>query len=76
MSLENGIYKHYKGNLYQVLGVARHSESEEEHVVYKTLYGDYSLWVRPLGMFLEQVEIDGESVARFELVESAPEPRT
>jgi hypothetical protein len=76
MSLENGIYKHYKGNLYQVLGVARHSESEEEHVVYKTLYGDYSLWVRPLGMFLEQVEIDGDSVARFELVESAPEPRT
>lgn len=76
MSLENGIYKHYKGNLYQVLGVARHSESEEEHVVYKTLYGDYSLWVRPLGMFLEQVEIDGESVARFELVESALEPRT
>ncbi|MDA8782175.1 DUF1653 domain-containing protein [Porticoccaceae bacterium] len=76
MSLENGIYKHYKGNLYQVLGVARHSESEEEHVVYKTLYGDYSLWVRPLGMFLEQVEIDGESVARFELVESATEPRT
>jgi len=76
MSLENGIYKHYKGNLYQVLGVARHSESEEEHVVYKTLYGDYSLWVRPLGMFLEQVEIDGESVARFELVESATGPRT
>ena len=43
MSLDNGIYKHYKGNLYQVLGVARHSESEEAHVVYRTIYGDHSL---------------------------------
>jgi hypothetical protein len=75
MSLENGIYKHYKGNLYEVLGVARHSETEEEHVVYKTLYGDYSMWVRPLEMFVEKIEIDGESVARFEFVEPAAEPR-
>ena len=43
MSLDNGIYKHYKGNLYQVLGVARHSETEEAHVVYRTLYGDHSI---------------------------------
>jgi len=57
MSLANGIYKHYKGNLYQVLGVARHSETEEAHVVYKTLYGDYSLWVRPLTMSTEPVEV-------------------
>jgi len=57
MSLQNGIYKHYKGNLYQVLGVARHSETEEAHVVYKTLYGDFSLWIRPLSMFTEMVEV-------------------
>lgn len=75
MNLENGIYKHYKGNLYEVLGVARHSETEEQHVVYKTLYGDYSMWIRPLAMFIEQVEVDGERVARFEFVEPAPEPR-
>ncbi len=75
MNLENGIYKHYKGNLYEVLGVARHSETEEQHVVYKTLYGDYSMWIRPLAMFIEQIEVDGERVARFEFVEPAPEPR-
>ena len=75
MNLENGIYKHYKGNLYEVLGVARHSETEEQHVVYKTLYGDYSMWIRPLAMFVEQVEVNGELVARFEFVEPAPEPR-
>lgn len=70
MSLENGIYKHYKGNLYEVLGVARHSETEERHVVYKTLYGDYSMWVRPLSMFTETVEVNGEQILRFEFVES------
>ena len=75
MNLENGIYKHYKGNLYEVLGVARHSETEEQHVVYKTLYGDYSMWIRPLAMFIEQIEVDGQRVARFEFVEPAPEPR-
>ncbi len=69
MSLENGIYKHYKGNLYEVLGVARHSETEESHVVYKTLYGDYSMWVRPLGMFRELVSFEGEQVPRFSFVE-------
>lgn len=73
MSLENGIYQHYKGNLYEVLGVARHSETEEAHVVYKTLYGDYSLWIRPLSMFIEMVEVDGHSVPRFAFVESATE---
>jgi hypothetical protein len=69
MSLKNGTYKHYKGNLYQVLGVARHSETEEAHVVYKTLYGDYSLWVRPLSMFTELVEVGTGLVPRFDLVE-------
>jgi hypothetical protein len=60
-----GRYRHYKGNDYQVLGIARHSETEEELVVYRCLYGDFSLWVRPLAMFTESVTIDGRSVPRF-----------
>ncbi|MCT2529502.1 DUF1653 domain-containing protein [SAR92 clade bacterium H921] len=71
MSLAKGVYRHYKGNLYQVIDVARHSETEQEHVVYRTLYGDYSLWVRPLDMFVETVEADGESQPRFAFVESS-----
>jgi hypothetical protein len=71
MTLKNGIYKHYKGNLYEVVGVAQHSETLEHLVVYKTLYGDFSTWVRPLGMFQELVEIKGEQVARFAFVESS-----
>ena len=74
MALEKGIYKHYKGNLYEVVDVARHSETEEHLVVYKTLYGDFSTWVRPLDMFQETVEVDGEQVARFQFVESIEEP--
>jgi hypothetical protein len=69
MRLIKGIYKHYKGNLYEVLGVAQHSETLENLVVYKTLYGDFSIWVRPLDMFQESVDRDGEQVARFEFVE-------
>lgn len=71
MSMIKGIYKHYKGNLYEVIDVAKHSETEEEHVVYRTLYGDYSVWVRPLAMFIETVELDGQQIARFEYVEDA-----
>lgn len=71
MSLAKGIYKHYKGNLYEVIDVARHSETEEEHVVYRTLYGDYSLWVRPLELFIEDVQFDGEQRPRFAFVESS-----
>ncbi|MDG1813958.1 MAG: DUF1653 domain-containing protein [Porticoccaceae bacterium] len=71
MSLAKGIYKHYKGNLYEVVDVARHSETEEEHVVYRTLYGDYSLWVRPLELFIEDVQVDGEQRPRFAFVESS-----
>ena len=62
-----GIYRHYKGPLYEVLGVARHSETEEPLVVYRALYGDYGLWIRPLEMFTELVEVQGEPVPRFEL---------
>ena len=71
MSMIKGIYKHYKGNLYEVIDVAKHSETEEEHVVYRTLYGDFSVWVRPLAMFIETVELDGQQIARFEYVEDA-----
>jgi hypothetical protein len=70
MKLQKGIYRHYKGNLYEVIDVAQHSETQEYLVVYKTLYGDFSTWVRPLDMFQESVEKDGEQVARFEFVES------
>ncbi|WP_027967647.1 DUF1653 domain-containing protein [Halomonas halocynthiae] len=58
-----GIYRHYKGPLYEVVGVAQHSETEESVVVYRALYGDYGLWVRPLGMFTETVEIRDENGA-------------
>ena len=60
-----GRYRHYKGRDYEVIGIARHSETEQELVVYRCLYGDHSLWVRPLEMFMESVEIGGESVPRF-----------
>jgi hypothetical protein len=69
VTIAKGIYKHYKGNLYQVIEVATHSETGEELVVYLTLYGDYSMWVRPLDMFQERVEIDGREVPRFSFVE-------
>ena len=67
--LAPGRYRHYKGGEYQVIGVARHSETEEELVVYRPLYGEGSLWVRPLAMFIESVERDGESVPRFAKVD-------
>jgi hypothetical protein len=60
-----GRYRHYKGQEYEVLGVARHSETEEEFVVYRALYGEFNLWVRPLGMFEELVDIDGRLIPRF-----------
>ena len=64
--LSPGRYRHYKGNEYDVIDIARHSETEEELVVYRKRYGDCSLWVRPLEMFLEQVMVEGQSVPRFE----------
>jgi hypothetical protein len=60
-----GRYRHYKGNEYTVLGVARHSETQEEFVVYRQEYGDRGLWIRPAAMFAETVTVDGVSVARF-----------
>jgi hypothetical protein len=61
-----GRYRHYKGREYTVIGVARHSETEEELVVYRQEYGDLGLWVRPKDMFLETVEVDGRAVPRFQ----------
>ena len=63
--LAPGVYRHYKGNDYQVLHVARHSETEELLVVYRPLYGDSGIWVRPLKMFTENVQVEGTSVPRF-----------
>ncbi|MDO5059787.1 MAG: DUF1653 domain-containing protein [Neisseria sp.] len=67
--LPNGIYRHYKGNLYQVTGLARHSESGEWLAVYQALYGDFGLWVRPAGMFAETVAGEHGDVPRFKLIE-------
>ena len=64
-----GKYKHYKGKTYEVVGVAKHSETLEELVVYRALYGDNDLWVRPLKEFLEKVEVNGKKVPRFEFFE-------
>ena len=65
MSIRVGYYRHFKGMPYRVLGVARHSETMEEHVVYQALYGDHGLWMRPAAMFAETVEHDGRVQPRF-----------
>lgn len=65
MEILPGKYRHYKGRDYEVLFLARHSETEEEMVVYRTLYGEHSLWVRPASMWSELVTVDGEQVPRF-----------
>lgn len=66
--LPTGRYRHYKGNSYIVLGVARHSETQEELVVYRQDYGDRGLWVRPRAMFEETVVVGGRQQPRFEFV--------
>jgi hypothetical protein len=63
-----GRYRHFKGREYLVLGIARHSETQEELVVYQQDYGDKGLWVRPVAMFTELVERDGKQFARFQYV--------
>jgi len=70
MKVQKGIYKHYKGNEYEVLMVAKHSETEEEMVVYRALYGEYGTWVRPLEIFTQKVEVNGEIVDRFQFLYS------
>lgn len=64
-----GKYEHYKGKPYRVLAVAKHSETLEEMVVYQQQYGEEGIWVRPLGMFLEDVTVEGKRVPRFKFIE-------
>jgi hypothetical protein len=66
--IDPGTYRHYKGGLYKVLFMALHSESLETMVVYEALKNEGGTWVRPAAMFLESVEIDGQSVQRFERI--------
>lgn len=65
---EKGIYRHYKGNLYELIDVANHSETLEKMVVYRALYGEKELWVRPASMWNETVNVDGKEVVRFEYI--------
>ena len=67
-TIPRGIYQHYKGQQYEVLGCAHHSETEELLVVYRALYGDYGWWVRPFTMFSGSVVVDGEPLPRFRLL--------
>ena len=67
-SIKPGLYRHFKGNEYEVLFTARNSETEEEMVVYRALYGERGLWVRPASMWNETVERDGKSFRRFTYV--------
>ncbi len=62
---KKGKYRHFKGNLYELVDLAHHSETQEAMVVYRALYGDHGLWVRPLDMFFETIQRDGKTVSRF-----------
>ena len=64
-TLKAGLYQHFKGNQYQVMDVVRHSETEEELVLYRALYGERGLWVRPVELFMGDKELDGKLVPRF-----------
>ena len=68
MEIKPGKYRHFKGNEYEVLGVGLHSETLEEMVVYRALYGDRGLWVRPAAMWNEMVEKDGDTTKRFSYI--------
>ena len=71
--LRPGVYRHFKGNLYELIGVARHSETLEDMAVYRALYGERGLWVRPARMWNEEVVRDGQTFRRFTLVEPRDE---
>jgi len=68
--LKSGIYRHYKGNFYEVFFLAQHSETEELMVVYKALYGKKGIWVRPYSMFIEKVEVHGIMKERFSYIKN------
>lgn len=69
MEIKLGKYRHFKGNEYEVIGIARHSETLEEMVVYRALYGDGGIWVRPAEMWNEAVERDGKTYQRFTYID-------
>ena len=69
MTIATGLYQHYKGEQYRVLGVAQHSETKESLGVYQALYGEFGLWLRPLSMFTEQVIVEGVLQPRFVLLQ-------
>jgi hypothetical protein len=71
--IQKGIYQHFKGNLYEVIDIAKHSETLEATVVYRALCGDRGLWVRPLDIWNEEVEYDGKRVKRFTFVKEKRE---
>ncbi|SFM17299.1 DUF1653 domain-containing protein [Pelosinus propionicus] len=66
-----GTYQHFKGNFYEVLMIAKHSETQEDYVVYQALYGNKGMWIRPLTMFEEMVEFKGRTVKRFTYIEQS-----
>ena len=66
--IKKGIYEHYKGNRYELLYIANHSETLEKMVVYKALYGEGEIWVRPLSMWNDEVEVNGSKMPRFKLI--------
>ena len=66
MKIENGKYRHYKGGEYEVIGMARHSETLEDMVIYRALYGEGEIWVRPAGMWNDRVQVGEETVLRFQ----------
>ncbi len=68
MQIKKGKYRHFKGNMYEVIGTAKHSETLEEMVVYRALYGDGELWVRPAAMWDEQIQREGKVFRRFEYI--------
>ena len=68
--IKPGKYRHFKGNLYEVIGTAKHSETLEEMVVYRACYGEHGLWVRPAAMWDEVIERDGQTFRRFTPVEN------
>jgi len=64
-----GLYRHYKGKLYRILGLAMHTETLEPFVVYQALYGDYKTWIRPKAMFFETIQFEGKTLPRFEKID-------
>ena len=72
MQIKRGRYKHFKGAEYEVIDIAKHSETLEEYVVYRALYGESDLWIRPVSMFFDMKEVDGKPVPRFMLIDETP----